>query len=56
MKIAHPKINIRRTLLAKLCFDFMADIVTIELGFRQKVAAELSKISEIRSPLQKSRR
>jgi len=35
MKIAHPKTNIRRTFLTKLCFDFMADIITIELGFRQ---------------------
>ena len=43
MKIAHPKTNIRRTFLAKLCFDFMADIVTIELGFRQQVAAEALK-------------
>ena len=25
MKIAHPKTNIRRTFLAKLCFDFMVD-------------------------------
>jgi hypothetical protein len=40
MKTAHPKTNIRRTFLAKLCFDFMADIVTIELDFRQQVAAE----------------
>ena len=44
MKIAHPKTNIRRTFLAKLCFDFMVDIVTIELGFRQQVAAEALKI------------
>ena len=43
MKIAHPKTNIRRTFLAKLCFDFMADIVTIELRFRQQVAAEALK-------------
>ena len=43
MKIAHPKTNIRRTFLAKLCFDFMADIVAIELGFRQQVAAEALK-------------
>ena len=43
MKIAHPKTNIRRTFLAKVCFDFMADIVTIELGFRQQVAAEAFK-------------
>ena len=35
MKIAHPKTNIRRTFLEKLCFDFMADNVTIELDFRQ---------------------
>jgi hypothetical protein len=43
MKIAHPKTNIRRTLLEKLCFDFMADNVAIELGFRQQVAAEALK-------------
>ncbi len=43
MKIAHPKTNIRRTFLAKVCFDFMADIVTIELGFCQQVAAEALK-------------
>ena len=43
MKIAHPKTNIRRTFLEKLCFDFMADIITIELGFRQQVAAEALK-------------
>ncbi len=43
MKIAHPKTNIRRTFLEKLCFDFMADIVTIELRFRQQVAAEALK-------------
>jgi hypothetical protein len=43
MKIAHPKTNVRRTFLEKLCFDFMADIVTIELGFRQQVAAEALK-------------
>jgi hypothetical protein len=35
MKIAHPKTKIGTTLLAKMCFDFMADILTIELGFRQ---------------------
>jgi hypothetical protein len=40
MKIAHPKTNIRRTFLEKLCFDFMADNVTIELVFGQQVAAE----------------
>ena len=40
MKIAHPKTNIRRTFLEKLYFDFMADTVTIELGFSQQVAAE----------------
>lgn len=40
MKMAHPKTNIRRTFLAKLCFDFMTDILTIELGFSQQVAAE----------------
>jgi hypothetical protein len=33
----------RRTFLEKLCFDFMADIVTIELHFRQQVAAEALK-------------
>jgi len=44
MKIAHPKTNIRRTFLAKLCFDFMVDTVTIELGFSQQVATEPSKI------------
>jgi hypothetical protein len=44
MNIAHPKTNIRRTFLAKLSFEFMADIVTIELGFRQQVAAEALKI------------
>jgi hypothetical protein len=43
MKIAHPKTNVRRTFLAKLCFDFMTDIVTIELRFRQQVAAEALK-------------
>jgi hypothetical protein len=43
MEIAHPKTNIRRTFLEELCFDFMADIVTIELGFRQQVAAEALK-------------
>jgi hypothetical protein len=43
MKIAHPKTNVRTTFLEKLCFDFMADIVTIELGFRQHVAAEALK-------------
>jgi len=43
IKIAHPKTNIRRTFLVKLCFDFMADIVAIELGFRQQVAAEALK-------------
>jgi hypothetical protein len=35
MKIVHPKTNIRRTFLAKLCFDFMADIIAIELAVRQ---------------------
>ena len=30
-----PKTNIRRTFLEKLCFDFMADNVPIELDFRQ---------------------
>ena len=43
MKIAHPKTNIRRTFLEKLCFDFMADIIAIEPGFRQQVAAEALK-------------
>ena len=43
MKIAHPKTNIRRTFLAKLCFDFMTDNVVIELRFRQQVAAEALK-------------
>jgi hypothetical protein len=43
MKIAHPKTNIRRTFLAKLCFDFMVDTLTIELGFSQQVAAEALK-------------
>jgi hypothetical protein len=44
MKIAHPKTNTRRTSLAKLCFDFMVDIVSIELAFCQQVATESSKI------------
>jgi hypothetical protein len=44
MKIAHPKTKIRRTFLEKLRFDFMVDNVTIELGFRQQVAAEALKI------------
>jgi hypothetical protein len=43
MKIAHPKTNIRRTFLEKLCFDFMTDIVTIEHDFRQPVATEALK-------------
>jgi hypothetical protein len=43
MKIAHPKTNIRRTFLAKLCFDFMVDTLTMELGFSQQVAAEALK-------------
>jgi hypothetical protein len=43
MKIAQPKANIRRTFLTKLCFDFMAYIIAIELGFRQQVAAEALK-------------
>ena len=43
MKIAHPKTNVRRTLLAKLCFDFMIDTVSIELAFCQQVAAEALK-------------
>jgi hypothetical protein len=33
-----------------MCFDFMADIVTIELGFRQQVVAEAL------TSLEKSRR
>jgi hypothetical protein len=44
MNIAHPKTNIRRTLLAKPCFDFMVDNVSIELAFCQRVATETSKI------------
>ena len=44
MDMANPKTNSRRTFLEKLCFDFMADIVTIELGFGQQVAAEALKI------------
>jgi tRNA(Ile)-lysidine synthase TilS/MesJ len=44
MNIAHPKTNIRRTFLKKLCFDFMADNIAIELGFRQQVAAEALNI------------
>jgi hypothetical protein len=43
MKIALPKTNIRRTFLEKLCFDFMANNIAIELGFRQQVAAEALK-------------
>ena len=43
MNIAHPKTNIRRTFLAKLCFDFMVDTLTIELGFSQQVAVEALK-------------
>jgi hypothetical protein len=43
MTIAHPKTNIRRTFLEKLCFDFMADNVVIKLRFRQQVAAEALK-------------
>jgi hypothetical protein len=42
MNIAHPKTNIRRT-FAKLCFDFMAGTVAIELRFGQQVAAEAFK-------------
>jgi len=56
MKIAHPKTNIRRTFLAKLCFDFMVDTVSIELAFCQQVATEASKYSETLISLQKSRR
>jgi hypothetical protein len=44
VKIAHPKTNIRRTFLEKLCFDFIVDSLTIELGFSQQVAAEALKI------------
>ena len=43
MQVAQPKTNIRRTFLAKLYFDFMAGIITIELGFSQEVAAEALK-------------
>jgi len=43
MKIAHPKTNIRRTFLKKLCFVFMADNVAIKLRLRQQVAAEALK-------------
>ena len=43
MNIAQPKTNIRRTLLTKLCFDFMVSIVSIELRFGQQVAAEAVK-------------
>jgi len=43
IKIMHPKTNIRRTFLEKVCFDFMADNVTIKLRFRQQVAAEALK-------------
>jgi len=42
MNIAHPKTNIRRT-FAKLCFDFIAGTVAIELRFGQQVAAEAFK-------------
>jgi hypothetical protein len=35
MNIAHPKSNTRRPFLEKLCIVFMADMVTIELGFGQ---------------------
>ena len=57
MKIAHPKTNIRRTFLAKVCFDFMADIVTIELAFCQQVAAEaLKNPPKLSISLQKSGR
>jgi hypothetical protein len=44
IKIAHPKTNIRRTFLEKLCFDFIADSVAIKLRFRQQVAAEALNI------------
>jgi hypothetical protein len=43
MKIAHPEANTRKTFLTKRHFDFMADIITIELGFRQQVAADALK-------------
>jgi hypothetical protein len=43
MTIAHPKTNIRRTFLEKLCFDFMTDNVVIEHYFCQQVAAEALK-------------
>ena len=43
MKIAHPKTNIRRTFLKKLCFVFMVDNVAIKLRLRQQVAAEALK-------------
>jgi hypothetical protein len=43
MKIAQPKTNIRRTLLAKMCFDFMVGSLTIELGFSQQVAPDRLK-------------
>ena len=46
MKIAHTKTNIRKTFLEKLYFDFMADNVAIEPGFRQQVAAEAFKYYE----------
>jgi hypothetical protein len=44
MENAHPKTNIRRTFLEKLCFDFMIDNVSIERAFRQQVAAEALEI------------
>jgi hypothetical protein len=40
MNVAHPKTNITETFFAKLCFDFIPDILTIELSFSQQVAAE----------------
>jgi hypothetical protein len=46
MKIAHPKTNVRKTFVAKLCFDFMAVSVAIEPGICQQVAAEALKYFE----------
>jgi hypothetical protein len=46
MKIAHPKTNIRKTFVAKRCFDFMADNIAIEPAFCQQVAAEAFKYSK----------
>jgi hypothetical protein len=44
MQIAHPKTNIRRTFLEKLCFDFIINSVTIERAFRQQVADEALEV------------